>query len=121
MAEQLQLPLAGLAAVSVDGLLECYRSSMKAANRSPKTVDWTIPIVQRFFSYLQTAGLGKPVNEIGPADLKSFILDLQNAPRWPGKPGISDEKRGKLSPHSIQALVRAIKAFWSWMLRSFGF
>jgi len=100
---------------SRDELLDCYRLSLEALNRSPKTISWYLEILRRFFSFLDSGKSMKPINELGPQELKAYILDLQKATKWSGSPKIKEGK-GLLSPYSIQGHVRAIKAFWSWLL-----
>ncbi len=99
----------------INGLLDEYKSSLEVLNRSPKTIEWYIAILRRFFGFLKTNGLMKPVSELGKKELKAYISYRQNAKRWPNNPYINEENRGKLSPYSIQGDVSAIKAFWGWL------
>ncbi|GAI89455.1 unnamed protein product, partial [marine sediment metagenome] len=96
-------------------LLDEYKLSLEAQNRSLKTIEWYAAILRSFFGYLKMSGLLKPVDELGQKELKAYISHRQNAKRWPNNPHIKEENRGKLSPHSIQGDVRAIKAFWGWL------
>ncbi|MBA7565523.1 Tyrosine recombinase XerC [subsurface metagenome] len=108
--QQVAVPLTG----SLNDLLENYGSSLKALNRSPKTIDWYLDILDMFFGFLSLNNLLKPSSELGRQELKSYLLYLQERNRWPGSQHINDKSH--LSPHSIQGHVRAIKAFWSWLL-----
>jgi len=94
-------------------LLDYYRSSLKAANRSLRTINWYLEILERFFVFLSTEAPLKPVTELGPDELRVYILHLQQTERWPNNPHI--KKKGQLSPYSVQGHVRAVKAFWSWL------
>ncbi|MFC1894279.1 tyrosine-type recombinase/integrase [Chloroflexota bacterium] len=94
-------------------LLDSYRFSLKAANRSPKTISWYLDILERFFRFLSESGLLKPISEIGTSEVREYILYLQQAERWPNNPHIT--QKGKLSPYSVQGHVRAIRAFWGWL------
>ncbi len=96
-------------------LLDEYKSSLKALNRSPKTIEWYTAILCSFFGFLKMNGLMKPVNELGKKELKAYISYRQKAKRWPNNPYINEENRGKLSAYSIQGDVRAIKTFWGWL------
>jgi len=97
-------------------LLEEYRLSLQAMNRSPKTMSWYLEILDRYFGFLGSNSLLKPVQQLGTHELKAYILHLQKANRWPNNPNIR-RPTDKLSPYSVQGHVRAIKAFWGWLQR----
>lgn len=97
-------------------LLDIYASSLKAANRSVRTITWYREILFRFFSFLESQGLLKPVHDLGNAELRAYIMHLQSTTKWANRTYIKEAK-GSLSPYSIQGHVRAIKAFFSWLER----
>jgi site-specific recombinase XerD len=99
---------------SVKELLEHYRSSLMVMNRSPKTIAWYIEILSRYFAFLESKNIIKPINELGKEELKAYIQHLQKSARWENNVRIKTDK-GKLSPYSVQCHVRAVKAFWSWL------
>ena len=92
--------------VSIASILEDYRLSLEAANRSPKTISWYLDIDRRFFDYLKSRSCLKPINELGREELKAYVLHLQNSIRWPNRADM-EEDRGRLSPASIQGHVRS--------------
>ena len=102
--------------VSPNSLLIQYRLSLEASNKSQKTVEWYLDILSGFFDFLKLNNLMKPVDELSKEALEAYIIHRKTAKRWPNNPYIKEENKGKLSPHSIQGDVRAIKAFWSWLL-----
>jgi site-specific recombinase XerD len=104
----------GLAQVFV-ALLEDYVLSLKASNRSPKTITWYIEILKRYLTFLSSNGLLKPVHELGRQELRAYITHLQKATRWQKCRYVKDER--KLSPFSIQGHARCIKAFWGWLFK----
>ncbi|MBI2858546.1 MAG: tyrosine-type recombinase/integrase [Chloroflexi bacterium] len=89
-----------------------YRASLKAGNRSPKTISWYLATLEQYGSFLQANGLAKSVNELGAKELEAYVLHLQKAVRWQNSP--HKEHKSNLSPYSIQGYVRAIKVFFSW-------
>ena len=97
-------------------LLDNYAFSLKAANRSVRTITWYQEILLRFFSFLEAQGLARPVQELGTEELKAYIVHLQDTTKWANRTYIKEAK-GRLSPYSIQGHVRAIKAFFSWLER----
>ena len=100
----------------IEDLLSAYRRHLEAANRSPKTISWYLEILHRFFDFLDLNNLTKPIRDIGREELRTYILHLQSARKWPNSPYIKANK-GNLSPYSIQGHVRAIKAFWGWLFK----
>lgn len=93
-----------------------YRLSLKAANRSHKTITWYMDILKRYFAFLKSNNLVKQVQELRTGEPKAYVLHLQNSTRWPNNPYIIGD-RGKLSAHTVQGHVRAIKAFWGWLFK----
>ncbi len=102
--------------VSPDSLLIQYRLSLEASNKSPKTIDWYLGILHKFFNFLEHNNLMKPVEELDKKALEAYIIYRKTTNRWPNNPHIKEENKGRLSPYSIQGDVRAIKAFWNWLL-----
>jgi len=100
----------------VDNLLEEYSISLKALNRSQKTIDWYLDILRKYFGHLSRNNMLKPIEQLGPRELQAYLLHLRERERWPNNKYIKE--KGKLSPFSIQGTARAIKAFWSWLLKS---
>jgi len=97
-------------------LLDIYASSLQAANKSVRTINWYLEILLRFFSFLESQRLLKPVHELGTEELRAYTVHLQNTTKWSNRKYIKEAK-GRLSPYSIQGHVRAIKAFFSWLER----
>ena len=99
---------------SLDQLIESYLICCMTEGKSPKTIEFYSYHLKRFNRFL---GVQVPTTspvEIGIAEARKFIFYLQNnAIRWEDNPRISDDK--SLSPFTVQAYVRAIKAFWTWL------
>ena len=97
-------------------LLDEYRLSLQALNRSSKTISWYMQILGRYLNFLAERSLLKPLADLGAPELRAYILYLQQCERWAGVPNIR-KSTGKLSAYSIQGHVRCIKAFWSFLER----
>lgn len=54
------------------------------------------------------------VRKITADDLRHFILDLEQRPKWAGT---SHEKEEKISRTAVNTYVRGVKAFWAWLRR----
>jgi len=102
--------------LSVAELLGHYRLHLEASNKSQKTVKWYLDILYRFFDFLELNNLMKTVDELNKEALEAYIIHRKTAKRWANNLHIKEENKGGLSPYSIQGDVRAIKAFWSWLL-----
>ncbi|MFC2031978.1 tyrosine-type recombinase/integrase [Chloroflexota bacterium] len=100
---------------SFEVLLEDYSMSLKALNRSQKTIDWYMDNLKNYFSFLSNSNMLKSIKQLGSQELKAYLLHLKERDRWPKNKYIKN--KGRLSPFSIQAVARAIKAFWSWLLK----
>jgi hypothetical protein len=46
---------------SMEDMLDYYRQCLEAVNRSEKTVGWYTDILRRFFTFLESTTLMKPV------------------------------------------------------------
>jgi len=93
-----------------------YRLSLEAYNRSPKTISWYLEILNRFFGFLESSNLLKPIPELGSSELTAYIHYLQNSKRWPNREHNSNDL-SRLSESTVQGHVRAVKAFWCWLAR----
>lgn len=108
---------AGSLTLSFKALLEEYRLSLEASNRSLKTITWYLENLTRFFNFLDSNGLLKSLGTLGARDLETYILHLKQLHRWETHPHIRSKSDG-LSAHSIQGHIRAIKAFWTWLFKN---
>lgn len=97
-------------------IIAYYKPSLEAANRSPKTICGYMEILTRYSNFLEATKLTKSIEQMGRYELENYVRHLQNSTRWSTRADITVDQ-GKLSPHTIQVHVRAIKAFWSWLLR----
>jgi site-specific recombinase XerD len=100
---------------SIKLLLDEYRLSLDAANRSRKTISWYMDILNDFFfNYIPLQGTIKPITELGREEVRGYIQHMHNSRKWP-KRMCQGTDLGKLSPFTIQGKVRALKAFWGWL------
>ena len=105
-----------LLSLRLPDIIAHYRSSLEAFNRSPKTICGYMEILTRYSDFLEATKLTKSIDHMGRYELENYMRHLQSSTRWPNNIHIKKDK-GKLSPYSILAHVRAIKAFWSWLLK----
>jgi len=99
----------------LDTLVEDYRLACKVEGKSPKTISiymTALTILNRFFKQY---GLPTNVTEIGVRELGQFILYLQQVKTFSEHPFIRPQQK-RLTGHSINCYLRAIRTFWSWLV-----
>ena len=65
--------------------------------------------------YLSSQNLPTEVDAIGPSEIRSFILYLKQKARFSEHP-YTPQQEGRLSDHSVNSYLRAVRAFWSWLM-----
>ncbi len=96
-------------------LLDTYQVQARTEGKSPNTLrvyTTALSILQRF---LERKGFPVDVTEIGPEELREFIGYLQNTRAFMEHPFTGPQKKG-LTGHTINCYLRAVRAFWSWLL-----
>jgi len=100
---------------SLSTLLETYQIQAKTEGKSPNTIriyTTTLTILERF---LKRRGHSTGVTGIGPEEIREFISYLQNTKAFMEHPFTGPQQKG-LTGHTINCYLRAIRAFWSWLL-----
>jgi integrase/recombinase XerD len=95
--------------LDLKNLIEGFKLSCQTENKSPKTIEWYISFLNRFYRFLERNRTAS-VDRIEKNSIRAFILYLQQEARTPhtNKP---------LSHCTIQGYARTLKAFFSWLLR----
>ena len=100
---------------SINNLMEEYKLNLEAGNRSQKTISWYLEILNSYFTFLlHNDFFNSGIENVGKPELRAYLQYLKTTSKW-SKKGMKD--KGTLSPFTIEGHVRAIKAFWSWLLR----
>lgn len=81
-------------------LITHFAHSNKAEGKSPKTVSWYSEMLLTFASFLKLVGRDATLAEFNPTNVREFIIY---------------EQERAMSPYTVQAKVRASKAFSSWL------
>lgn len=103
------------ALTELDDLLEYYLLFARARGDSEKTIGQTKTAVNLLKEYLQSQGLSTNALEIGPVEIRHFIRDLQQRPKFAHHP-YAKPQTDTLSPHSVNSYLRALRAGWnSWV------
>jgi len=93
-------------------LLDLFVATKKTEGASPNTTSWYRDKLGAFFRYL---GDAPKLPHFTVANSRAFIAHLQDRDTlYEGHP-VVPPKKGSLSPYTIHAYVRAIKAFSTWL------
>ncbi len=91
--------------IELKKLILHFEQSNRAEGKSPKTVSWYEEMLSIFTRYLESSGIIPVLANFYLESVRAFIVHEQN--------------RG-LSPYTVQARVRAMKAFSSWLFSLIG-
>jgi site-specific recombinase XerD len=104
-----------LSMTDLAGLIQGYRLCAKTEGKSDKTIAIVANSVRYLEGFLRSEGLPTNVTQIGPREIRTFILYLQQKRRFSGHPFNKTQDRG-LSGHTLNCYLRSIRAFWSWLV-----
>ena len=79
-----------------------FEQSNKADGKSPKTISWYSEMLSSFIDYLKLTDRDTVLGEYNVTTVREYIIHEQGR---------------DLSPYTIQAKVRSLKAFSSWLHR----
>jgi len=103
-------------ATQLDNLTRGYRLYAQTEGKSQKTIGITATAVTTFRDFLEASGFSTDVADIGAQELREFILYLQQVKAYTHHPFTRPQDKG-LSGHAINCYLRAVRAFWSWLVR----
>jgi len=89
-----------MAEINLDKLLMHFSQCMKSEGKSPSTITWYNEMIKRFTNFLKANNIEPVLGEFTIGAARDFVIH---------------EQERKLSPYTIQARVRALKGFSSWL------
>jgi site-specific recombinase XerD len=112
-------------ATRLDNLPQGYRLCARTEGKSEKTIRIYTTALTTLRDFLKARRYPADVTEIGAHELREFILHLQQVKAFEHHPFTKPQDKG-LSGHAVNCYLRAIRAFWSWLVReedflAFGF
>ena len=99
---------------SLATLIDLYILSKQIEGRSAKTLTWYRANLERFAGFM-TNGHEPTLSEVSLDDARAFIGHLQGRTTRYEDHEMRPAKEGGLSPHSVHAYVRTLKAFGNWL------
>jgi len=103
-------------ATQLDTLVQGYRLCARTEGKSDKTILITTTALNKLKQFLESSKYATDVIEIGARELREFILHLQRVRAFEHHRYTKPQSKG-LSGHAINTYLRAIRAFWSWLVR----
>ena len=95
-------------------LIHAFEVTNRAANKSPKTTAWYSSNLGLFKDFLIARGHSLAIDDVGLEEAREYVLYLQERKRFEGHP-LTPARDQKLSPLTVQAHVRTLKAFYAWL------
>jgi integrase/recombinase XerD len=100
------------APTELEDLLEFYVLCARARGDSEKTIEQTRTVLNLLKGYLEKQGLSTNALQIGSLELRGFIRDLQQRPKFASHP-YAKPQANTLSPHTVNSYLRALRAAWN--------
>ncbi len=100
----------------LDTLIQGYRFCARTEGKSEKTILITTTALNKLQRFLEASKYPTNVIEIGARELREFIIHLQQVKAFEHHPYTKPQSKG-LSGHAVNTYLRAIRAFWSWLIR----
>ena len=94
-------------------LAEIYRLCAQSEGKSPATIVIVTSSVRYLMAFLKTNSMSTAISEIGVEQLRLFTLYLQSCRKFESHP-FTKPQEGRLSGHTINDYLRALRSFWSW-------
>ena len=103
-------------ATRLDTLIQGYKLCARTEGKSENTIRIANTALTTLKGFLASREYSTDVTEIGVNELREFILHLQQVKAFEHHPYTEPQTEG-LSGHAINTYLRAIRAFWSWLVR----
>jgi site-specific recombinase XerD len=89
-----------------------FEACNRTANKSPRTVHW---YNERLLMFERFVGPGAALRDLTVPTVRAFVADLQSRTQKNVNNPFIPKKDGKLASSYIQGIVRALRAFSSWL------
>jgi len=99
----------------LSALASGYSLCTSAEGKSPKTVSTVTSAVRYLPRFLEDNEFTIDAIDIGPAEIRSYILYLPQRRPSAGHPYVRTQNR-PLSDHTVNCYLQSLRVFWSWLL-----
>lgn len=100
--------------LSLEELMMGHRIACLSEGKSQHTIAIIEAALRRLVCYLEERSIDTPLVQLGPEELRGFSVYLRHRPRYACHP-FTKAQAQKLSGHTINGYMRALRAFWSWL------
>jgi len=100
----------------IEQLISGYKICAKTEGKSPGTLTTYVTAFKRFVHFLKANKCCHDVTEISTKVIRDYILYLQQSKTFLQHPFTGPQNK-TLEGHSINCYLRALGAFWSWLVR----
>jgi len=100
----------------IETLVEGFELRNRSLNRSAATIRWHSDNLRDFIGFLRSKKHPLRVDEIKPKVIRAYVIHLQSKKRYTGHP-FTPVQEQRLSPQTVRARVRTLKAFFAWLQR----
>lgn len=97
-------------------LIHGYQLCIRTEGKSENTSRIYETALEKFSRFLITNGYSQDVTELGSHDIRAYIAYLQQSNTFEQHPYTKPQEK-QLSGHAINCYLRALRAFWSWLVR----
>jgi len=100
----------------LDILMRGYTLCAVTEGKSQRTITIMGTAIRVFTMFLESQGWSIDARDIGPLEIRAFILYLQQVPCFTHHKFTGPQTK-HLSGHTINTYMRSLRAFWSWLMR----
>jgi site-specific recombinase XerD len=100
---------------SLPVILDSYQIQARTEGKSPNTIRIYTTALSILHRFLERKGYSTDVTRIGVQEIREFIGYLQNTTAFMDHPFTGPQHKG-LAGHTINCYLRAVRAFWSWLV-----
>src|SRR3990170_2953993 len=103
--------------IILEQLISHFQVANRAEGKSPATLRWYEQNLDLFLRYLGERRHSLRLRDVGLDQAREFVLALQDQDvRFANNP-FTPTRKHKLSSHTINCAVRAVRAFFNWLYR----
>jgi site-specific recombinase XerD len=99
---------------TISELIRSFELSNRAASKSPRTVKWYDELLNCYVVFLETEHQRHDLTMFTKEMAREYIIYLQHKKKYSGHPYTPTQSE-VLSPKTVQAHARALKAFSTWL------
>lgn len=100
--------------LSLEELMMGHRIACLSEGKSQHTIAIIEAALRRLAGYLRERNMEASLVQLGPEELRGFSVYLHHRPRYACHPFTKAQPQ-KLSGHTVNGYMRALRAFWSWL------